>query len=322
MGDSIKVSAFKNAPDGSVPELKYGKRELPAVPSWNPQNCIQCNLCSYVCPHSAIRPFLLDGKESDASPAAFKKCAAKGKGLEGYMYTMQVSPLDCMGCGSCVHVCPSKNKALTMKPAQSQTDEINNWEYALKITQKDVKAENITVKNSQFRQPLLEFPGACPGCGETPYAKLVTQLFGDRMYIATATGCPLVWSTDYPSFPYTTNSKGHGPSQSNSLFENNAEFGLGIALGVKQLRERLRLYVKDLAGLVEDTELKRLAADWVQNYMDADLSRQIGLALVEKLKSIELSNEAKRLADYIKNNAKHLTKNPYGFLEETAGLMT
>ena len=192
---------------------KYEKRGIAVnVPVWNSEKCIQCNMCSYVCPHACIRPFLATEDEAKNAPEGFTMVQAKGKGMENYQYRIQTSVLDCTGCGSCVSVCPAKEKAITMEPLDAHRDQAENWEYAISLSPKKNPLGTSTVKGSQFEQPLLEFPGACPGCGETPYAKLITQLFGDRMYIATATGCSQVWGTSFPSFPYTTNHKGHGPA--------------------------------------------------------------------------------------------------------------
>jgi len=227
-GDKLPVSTFVGMEDGTFPQgsSKYEKRGIAIdVPEWQPENCIQCNQCSYVCPHAAIRPFLLTEEETANAPKSFVTKKAVGKGLENYNFKIQVSTLDCTGCGNCAQVCPSKVKSLVMKPLETQTVEIENWDYAMKLSPKENPVNPETVKGSQFEQPLLEFSGACAGCGETPYAKLITQLFGDRMLIANATGCSSIWGGSAPSTPYTTNHNGHGPAWGNSLFEDNAEYG-------------------------------------------------------------------------------------------------
>jgi len=241
-GDKLPVSTFVGMEDGTFPQgsSKYEKRGIAIdVPEWQPENCIQCNQCSYVCPHAAIRPFLLTEEETANAPKSFVTKKAVGKGLENYNFKIQVSTLDCTGCGNCAQVCPSKVNSLVMKPLETQTVEIENWDYAMKLSPKENPVNPETVKGSQFEQPLLEFSGACAGCGETPYAKLITQLFGDRMLIANATGCSSIWGGSAPSTPYTTNHNGHGPAWGNSLFEDNAEYGYGMALAVKQIRAKL-----------------------------------------------------------------------------------
>jgi pyruvate-ferredoxin/flavodoxin oxidoreductase len=240
-GDDLPVSAFVGREDGTFPAgtTQYEKRGIAVnVPEWQPDNCIQCNQCSYVCPHSCIRPFLFDAEETAALPAGTTTLAATGKALAGLNYRIQLSPLDCTGCGNCAEVCPAKVKALVMKPLESQSDEIDRWNHISKnVTYKDTLLEkSAAVKNTQFAQPLFEFSGACAGCGETPYIKLITQLFGDRMMVSNATGCSSIYGGSAPSTPYTVNSKGQGPAWANSLFEDNAEFGFGMATGVKQMR--------------------------------------------------------------------------------------
>ena len=218
-GDSLPVSAFKDSPDGTMPvgTSKYDKRGVAVdVPVWNPDKCIQCNQCSLVCPHAAIRPFLLTEEESKKAPVGFKQMDAKGKGMEGLKFAIQVDPLDCLGCGVCVNACPAKEKALEMSSLESQMPEAENWEYAMTLSTKKNPADKFSVKGSQFEQPLLEFSGACAGCGEAAYMKLATQLFGDRMIVANATGCTQAWGFVAPSLPYTTNGEGCGPALSNS----------------------------------------------------------------------------------------------------------
>jgi len=241
-GDELPVSAFSGMEDGSYPlgTTAYEKRGIAVmIPQWQWEKCIQCNRCSYVCPHATIRPFLLDQEEVKRAPEEFKTIKAIGKGLEGYHYRIQVSPLDCTGCGNCADVCPAKEKAIIMMLAEQEIEnQAANWEFAMTVTEKRL-IDIETLKGSQFARPLLEFNGACPGCGETPYVKLLTQLFGDRMIIANATGCSSIWAASAPSIAYTTNANGRGPAWANSLFEDNAEYGFGIYLGYKKIRERL-----------------------------------------------------------------------------------
>ena len=250
-GDKLPVSAFSGREDGTFPcgTAAYEKRGVAVdVPEWNAENCIQCNQCSYVCPHAAIRPVLLTEEEAAKAPAAFKAVDAQGgAAFAGLKYRMQVAALDCLGCGSCAVVCPAPNKALVMKPLATQEAEVANWDYAIdEVAPKANPMGKGSVKGSQFEQPLLEFSGACAGCGETPYAKLVTQLFGDRMYVANATGCSSIWGGSAPSMPYTTNKDGRGPAWANSLFEDNAEYGLGMASAVKQMRNGLKEKLENL----------------------------------------------------------------------------
>ena len=244
-GDELPVSAFKGREDGTFPmgTTAYEKRGIAVmVPQWQTDKCIQCNQCAYICPHAVLRPFLLSEEEKKRVPETFETKKAIGRGLEGFEYRIQVSPLDCTGCGNCADICPAPHKALVMVEAEEEIKrQAENWEYAANnITYKDNLMNKNSVKGSQFVQPLLEFSGACAGCGETAYVKLATQLFGDRMVIANATGCSSIWGGSAPSVPFTTNSCGHGPAWANSLFEDNAEYGYGIYLGVKQIRERLR----------------------------------------------------------------------------------
>lgn len=274
-GDKLPVSRFE--PDGVFPlgTAKYEKRGVAInVPQWIPENCIQCNQCAFVCPHAAIRPFLLTDEEKEAAPADFVTVEAKGKELKGYHFRIQVSPLDCQGCGSCADVCPAKEKALIMKPIFTQTEkEAPNWEFAVSIEPKDNLLPKTSVKGSQFQQPLLEFSGACAGCGETPYVKLITQLFGDRMYIANATGCSSIWGGTAPSVPYCTNKEGHGPTWGNSLFEDAAEFGYGMFLAVKQRREKLADLIREAINLDITPELKEAFIGWLDNMNDGEKSK-------------------------------------------------
>ena len=244
-GDSLPVSKFMDHVDGTFPQgaAAYEKRGVAVtVPTWIPENCIQCNQCSYVCPHATIRPFLLDEKEVAAAPEGMKFAPKTiGKGLEGMKFAVTVSPLDCMGCGLCVGVCPAKTKALQMVPQEQEAAQQQVFDYCVaNVTKKEIPFKKDSVKGSQFEQPLLEFSGSCAGCAETSYARLITQLFGERMYISNATGCSSIWGGSAPATPYTVNrDSGKGPAWANSLFEDNAEHGLGIYLGQKTIRERL-----------------------------------------------------------------------------------
>ena len=242
-GDSIPVSKLMSGVDGTLPQgtAAFEKRGIAVdVPCWLPENCIQCNQCSYVCPHAVIRPYALTEEELAAAPEGIQSLKMLGKGCEDYKFTIAVSALDCTGCGSCANVCPAKNKALVMKPLAEELPKQEIFQYCdQKVSEKDLPVNILTVKGSQFQRPLFEFSGACAGCGETPYAKLITQLYGDRMYIANATGCSSIWGGSAPSTPYTVNRKGHGPAWENSLFEDNAEFGYGMLLGQKAIRDRM-----------------------------------------------------------------------------------
>ena len=272
-GNSLPVSAFKDYVDGSTPSgsSAYEKRGIAVnVPVWNPDNCIQCNRCSYVCPHAVIRPVALTEEEAAKAPEGMK--TLKMTGMDGYQFTMVISSLDCTGCGSCANVCPGKKgaKALAMEAAEATLDQQKYFDYAVELPEKtDVvaKFKETTVKGSQFKKPLLEFSGACAGCGETPYAKLITQLFGDRMYIANATGCSSIWGNSSPSTPYTVNAKGQGPAWSNSLFEDNAEFGYGMLLAQNALRDGLKEKVEAvMAGEKASDEVKEACQNWLDTF--------------------------------------------------------
>ncbi len=272
-GNSLPVSAFKEYVDGSTPSgsSAYEKRGIAVnVPVWNPDNCIQCNRCSYVCPHAVIRPVALTEEEAAKAPEGMK--TLKMTGMEGYQFAMVISSLDCTGCGSCANVCPGKKgaKALAMEAMESTLEQRKYFDYGVTLPEKkDVvaKFKETTVKGSQFKQPLLEFSGACAGCGETPYAKLITQLFGDRMYIANATGCSSIWGNSSPSTPYTVTPEGKGPAWSNSLFEDNAEFGYGMLLAQKALREGLKAKVEEVAANEKASdEVKEACQAWLDTY--------------------------------------------------------
>lgn len=276
-GDSLPVSAFVGREDGTFPmgTSAYEKRGIAVnIPEWQVDSCIQCNQCAFVCPHAAIRPFLLTEEEIQNAPEAFQVKRAAGKNLADLSYRIQVSPLDCTGCGICVDVCPSKQKSLEMKSLESQLEkEVPNWEYSLEVTVKDDILPASTVKGSQFVKPLMEFSGACAGCGETPYTKVLTQLFGDRMIIANATGCSSIWGASAPSIPYCTNEKGNGPAWGNSLFEDNAEYGYGMATAIKQMRDRLAAIMEEALTLPTSDKQREALHEWLIGRNDANESK-------------------------------------------------
>ena len=294
-GDTLPVSAFTGREDGTFPDgtSKYEKRGTATdVPEWQPDKCIQCNQCSLVCPHAAIRPFLLDEKEKANAPEIF----VTKKGMKPYdamEFRIQVSVLDCLGCGSCANVCPSKEKALIMKPIETQYEQADNWEFASETV--SVKANPMnksTIKGSQFQMPYFEFSGACAGCGETPYAKLITQLFGDRMIISNATGCSSIWGASAPSMPYTTDQNGHGPAWANSLFEDNAEHGLGLHLANKHLRAGLKDLMKEAIEKGVCDSVKAAFEAWIEAMEDSDKSREVSAAVIKAIEECDCKNEA------------------------------
>jgi len=299
-GDDLPVSAFLNREDGTFPAgtTEYEKRGIAVnVPEWIPENCIQCNQCAYVCPHAAIRPFLMNDEEIKNAPEGTNTLQAIPKALGDNKFRIQVSVLDCSGCGNCADVCPAKTKALEMKPLGSQDAEIDRWNYMAKnVSYKDTLVEKEkTVKNSQFAQPLFEFSGACAGCGETPYIKLITQLYGDRMMVANATGCSSIYGGSAPSTPYTTNECGKGPAWANSLFEDNAEYGFGMAVGVGKLRERIALKMKNaLNNGSLSAASKEACKEWIEGKDEAKKSEEASAKVVENLKK-EKSDIAKEI---------------------------
>ncbi|MDD3393779.1 MAG: pyruvate:ferredoxin (flavodoxin) oxidoreductase, partial [Anaerotignum sp.] len=311
-GDMLPVSVFLGREDGTAPlgTSAYEKRGVAIdVPEWNISNCIQCNQCSYVCPHACIRPFLLTEEEVKNAPLGYETKKANGAGeIAKYQYRIQIDPLDCQGCGACVVACPAKEKALTMKPLDTQLSEMTNWEYSLSLSYKENPLDKYTVKGSQFEQPLLEFSGACAGCGETPYAKLMTQLYGDRMYLANATGCTQAWGAAAPCVPYTTNKDGWGPAWSNSLFENNAQFSLGMVLAVEQQRERVAMQLKELLKLCSDEVLHTAAEVWFSHYDDGHRSKEDTQALLTALEKVEVPDDGVDLKAFILDNKEHLSK--------------
>ena len=301
-GDSVPVSTFLETANGMIPAgtAAYEKRGIAAdVPHWDMANCMQCNWCSYVCPHGVIRPFVMDADEAEP----VKDSSLPMKGVKGKFYTLGISTLDCTGCGSCAEVCPARKKAISMQAAEDeyvgQQQEKFNYLFGT-VSEKELPFKEDTVKGSQFKQPLMEFSGACPGCGETPYAKLITQLFGERMFIANATGCSSIWGCSAPATPYTVNKEGRGPVWANSLFEDNAEFGLGMALSIHTRRNEMKTVVERL----QDT-LGVPAKAWLATFDDAKLAGKTGEALVEACKPLAASNAD---AKYVIDNQDMLIK--------------
>ncbi|MBQ9068079.1 MAG: pyruvate:ferredoxin (flavodoxin) oxidoreductase, partial [Eggerthellaceae bacterium] len=284
-GDSLPVSVFVPHVDGQfeLGAAAYEKRGVAvSVPTWDAQKCIQCNNCAYVCPHATIRPFGLTNAEVKAAPDELKYADGKGKAMANLKYTLAISPLDCMGCGVCIGQCPTK--AITMAPTEGELPQQKAFDYCVEKVSRKPKLEGTTVKDSQFAQPLLEFSGACAGCAETAYARLVTQLFGDRMYIANATGCSSIWGNPAATSPYTVNAEGRGPAWSNSLFEDNAEHGLGMLLGQKAVRANLLAKTEELlAGRCSDA-LKRAAKAWIRTMDDGEASAKATEKYVDALK--------------------------------------
>ena len=309
-GNDIPVSAFVGIEEGKIPAgtSQYEKRGIAVkVPCWNPENCVQCNQCSFVCPHAVIRPFLMTEEETKRYGA--KGIPANGKGLEGYRYRIQISPLDCTGCGNCADVCPGKKgkKALVM---ESIDDHIQEHDIFMNLHENVGYKENVmdrmSVKGSQFAQPLLEFSGACAGCGETPYAKVVTQLFGERMVIANATGCSSIWGASSPASVYTTNMDGHGPAWANSLFEDNAEYGLGIRIAVKAIRKELQQKLSLLKELTSHEKLRDTIEDYLNVIGNAEQEKLFSKEMIKLLSEENYSAEEKVLVDVALKQKEYL----------------
>ncbi|OLS03291.1 pyruvate:ferredoxin (flavodoxin) oxidoreductase [Tissierella creatinophila] len=312
-GGKLPVSIFTgDRVDGTFPHgtSAFEKRCIAIeAPQWKIENCIQCNQCAYVCPHAVVRPFLLDEEEKAAKPDTFETKKAMGKGMEKYDYRIQVSVLDCTGCGNCAEVCPAKEKALVMVPFEEEYEvQSKNWEFATTIKTKEDPMPVTTLKGSQFRQPLLEFSGACAGCGETAYAKLVTQLFGDRMYIANATGCSSIWGGSAPATPYCKNQEGKGPAWANSLFEDNAEYGYGMAIAVKQIRNKIQILMEEFISLNVESELNEYFTNWLENMKDEKATKAAAGMILPRLE-IKLENErANEILQEIAERKDYLVK--------------
>ena len=318
-GDSLPVSVFEKYVDGTFPQgsSAYEKRGVAVtVPTWYAENCAQCNNCAYVCPHATIRPFAMNEEEAKNAPAETKFAPKMiGKGCEGYKYTMAVSPLDCMGCTLCVKACPvnakgakdgTGKKAIEMVAQETQIAQQKVFDYCVDNVSEKKELVSATVKGSQFKQPLLEFSGSCAGCAETSYARLVTQLFGERMYISNATGCSSIWGGSAPATPYTVNREsGRGPAWANSLFEDNAEHGLGMAIGQKTIRERLIGYVTELAATVEDADKKAIIDNYLATKDDGEANYAATDALVAMLEACDCKSELK---DKILAEKQYLSK--------------
>ena len=323
-GDKLPVSAFINNADGTVPTgtTKYEKRGVAVlVPEWNPTTCIQCNQCSFVCPHATIRPSMQ--KEFVDAPASFATADVKVGAAKGYKFRVQVSPLDCLGCGSCTKVCPvnqkaikdekPENMALKMVPLAKAlaNNEAANWEYAVALPETDAPISKDDVKGSQFKQPLFEFSGACAGCGETPYLKVITQMFGDRMIIANATGCSSIYGGSAPTCPYTKNAKGHGPAWANSLFEDNAEFGYGMNIATDQRRAKLAQDMSELIELGVADDTKAMFEAWIESMNDTEGSKKASepiKAAIDALAANEADSAKKALYTSIAKNKDELVK--------------
>jgi len=308
-GDKLPVSVFN--PDGIFPVAgsQYEKRGVAInVPEWIADNCIQCNQCAMVCPHAAIRPVLLNADEAANAPEALKTLKATGKEFDGYRFRVQVSPLDCLGCGNCADICPAKEKALVMKPLETQVDtEVPNHDFTVGLPVRGNLTKRTTVKGSQFHQPLLEFSGACAGCGETPYTKLLTQLFGERMIIGNATGCTSIWGGSPPAIPYCVNADGHGPTWASSLFEDSAEFTYGMMLGLVHQRRKLADLVTEALAADIASELKDALQGWLDNMKDAEGSRKFG----DQLKAMLPAHKDNSLLSEINSMAKLFTKKSF-----------
>ena len=316
-GNDLPVSTFVGRNDGSIEMglTSYEKRGIAVnTPKWDPEKCLQCNMCSFVCPHAAIRPHLLDDSEAANAPSDMKIVDAKG--CKDLKYTLSVSEFDCTGCGSCVNSCPAKEKAISMEPVELTQEKKNEWDYSLTITKKPEAYNKYTLKGSQFEQPLLEFSAACAGCSETPYAKLMTQLFGDRVYWANGTGCSQAWGATYPGIPYTVNERGFGPAWTNSLFENNAELMLGMYLSVTQQRDSMKKKVRTLMETSSDEKIKAVCEKYIENFSNFDTSRVVSDELIEALENAyanasSINPDEKKLIKKILDRRDHLAKKTF-----------
>lgn len=311
-GDKLPVSTFVGREDGTFPHgtAAYEKRGIAVhVPQWNIDNCIQCNQCSFVCPHASIRPVLVNAEEKANAPEGFETKKAMGKGFEGLEYRIQVSPLDCAGCGNCADICPAKDKALTMEPIGTQMVEAPRWDYAVnEVSVKDNIMDKKSVKGSQFAQPYLEFSGACAGCGETAYAKTVTQLFGDRMLIANATGCSSIWGGSAPSTPYCKDKNGRGPAWANSLFEDNAEYGYGMAVATRQIRESIRIAMETVLENTNSDDVKAAFNEWIANMEDAEGSKAASAKVLSVLDGYKPCDACEKAIKEILDKKDYLVK--------------
>ena len=311
-GDDIPVSEFMPYVNGSysVGSSAYEKRGVAVnVPEWDITKCVQCNQCSLVCPHAAIRPYLVTAEEAKAAPESFKTKKAIGKGLENYEFRIQVSPLDCYNCGTCIKVCPVQ--ALQYKPLESQLGEAPNWNYAQTLSKKDIPLDKYTVKGSQFRKPYLEFSGACAGCGETTYVKALTQLYGDRMYIATPAGCMQAWAGALPCIPFTSDEDGKGACFADSLFEDNGEYGFGMALSITQQRENLKNHFETLVSMLDEGSLKTAIVKWLDSFgchNEGETTKEIAQAVIDELGNAKLAGKAAEEVAYLLAHKEHIAK--------------
>ena len=309
-GDDLPVSVFEKYKDGRI-ELgltAFEKRAISEnIPVWNAEKCIQCNKCAFVCPHAVIRPYLLSEEEVKNAPSSMKYVPANGSQAKGLYYTLSISGADCTGCGSCVNNCLAKEKAITMEHVANVPTYDEVWEYTLKTSDKGELFDKYTVKGSQFRTPLLEFSAACAGCGETPYAKLLTQLFGDKTYWANATGCSQAWGSPMPGIPYTKNAKGKGPAWSNSLFENNAEFSLGMLIADRKQRELVKMNVEKLVETTDEADLKQSAESWLNTFDDIDANEK---ASEDFIKALENANQTEQVKAIVRDSDR-LSKKCY-----------